>query len=185
MPPIARLTPDQAIYHFISGYTCKIAGTEIGLGIEPEITFSTCFGAPFMVHHPYVYAEMLKARDAQARRQLLAGQHRLDRRAVRRRQAHQHPAHPRAAERGAQRASSTTCQYRSDPVFGFEVPKSCEGVPDEHPRPGQYLGQPRGVLSRKYDALAARFIENFKMMDDGCPQHIAQAGPRRANGTSA
>ena len=62
MPPIARLTPDQAIYHFISGYTSKIAGTEIGLGTEPEITFSTCFGGPFMVHHPYAYAEMLKAR---------------------------------------------------------------------------------------------------------------------------
>ena len=62
MPPISRLTPDQAIYHFISGYTSKIAGTEIGLGTEPEITFSTCFGGPFMVHHPYAYAEMLKAR---------------------------------------------------------------------------------------------------------------------------
>ena len=62
MPPISRLTPDQAIYHFISGYTSKIAGTEIGLGMEPEITFSTCFGGPFMVHHPYAYAEMLKAR---------------------------------------------------------------------------------------------------------------------------
>ncbi len=60
MPPIARLSPDQAIYHFISGYTSKIAGTEIGLGVEPEITFSTCFGGPFMVHHPYAYAELLK-----------------------------------------------------------------------------------------------------------------------------
>src|ERR1035441_7099669 len=58
MPPIARLTPDQAIYHFISGYTSKIDGTEIGLGAEPEITFSTCFGGPFMVHRPYAYAEM-------------------------------------------------------------------------------------------------------------------------------
>jgi len=62
MPPIARLSPEQAIYHFISGYTSKIAGTEIGLGAEPEITFSTCFGGPFMVHHPYRYAEMLKSR---------------------------------------------------------------------------------------------------------------------------
>ena len=60
MPPISRLDPDQAIYHFISGYTSKIAGTEIGLGIEPEITFSACFGGPFMVHHPYVYADLLK-----------------------------------------------------------------------------------------------------------------------------
>jgi len=60
MPPIARLTPEQAMYHFISGYTSKVAGTEIDLGKEPEQTFSACFGAPFMVHHPYKYAEMLK-----------------------------------------------------------------------------------------------------------------------------
>lgn len=56
MPPIAKLTTDQALYHFISGYTAKIAGTEIGLGEEPEITFSTCFGGPFMVRHPAAYA---------------------------------------------------------------------------------------------------------------------------------
>src|SRR3970282_1239289 len=60
MPPIARCTPSQALYHFISGYTSKIAGTEIGLGEEPEITFSTCFGGPFMVHHPAFYADLLK-----------------------------------------------------------------------------------------------------------------------------
>ena len=60
MPPIAKLTPDQALYHFISGYTSKVGGTEIGLGEEPEITFSTCFGAPFMVHHPSFYADLLK-----------------------------------------------------------------------------------------------------------------------------
>jgi phosphoenolpyruvate carboxykinase (ATP) len=77
MPPISRLSPDQAIYHFISGYTSKIAGTEIGLGIEPEITFSACFGGPFMVHH-----------------RLLARQHRLDGRAFRDRQADQHRPHP-------------------------------------------------------------------------------------------
>jgi phosphoenolpyruvate carboxykinase (ATP) len=62
MPPIAKLTPEQVIYYFISGYTAKIAGTEIGLGIEPEIAFSACFGAPFMVHHPFVYADMLRAK---------------------------------------------------------------------------------------------------------------------------
>ena len=60
MPPIAKLTPEQALYHFISGYTSKIAGTEIGLGEEPEITFSTCFGGPFMVHRPSFYAEVLR-----------------------------------------------------------------------------------------------------------------------------
>ncbi|MCO6472550.1 MAG: phosphoenolpyruvate carboxykinase (ATP), partial [Melioribacteraceae bacterium] len=62
MPPIAKLNPEQAQYHFISGYTSKIAGTEIGLGIEPQITFSACFGAPFMVRHPFEYAQMLKER---------------------------------------------------------------------------------------------------------------------------
>ncbi|HEY62730.1 MAG TPA: phosphoenolpyruvate carboxykinase (ATP), partial [Anaerolineae bacterium] len=60
MPPIARLTPEQALYHFISGYTSKVGGTEVGIGEEPEITFSACFGAPFMVHHPAYYAELLK-----------------------------------------------------------------------------------------------------------------------------
>ncbi len=60
MPPIARLTPEQAVYHFISGYTAKVAGTEIDLGKEPEATFSACFGGPFMVHHPIVYAELLR-----------------------------------------------------------------------------------------------------------------------------
>ena len=59
MPPIARLDANQAMYHFISGYTAKVAGTEIGLGIEPQITFSACFGAPFMVHHPFYYAKLL------------------------------------------------------------------------------------------------------------------------------
>ena len=62
LPPISRLSPDQALYHFISGYTSKIAGTEIGLGTEPKITFSACFGAPFMVHHPAKYAELLRGK---------------------------------------------------------------------------------------------------------------------------
>src|SRR5512140_2565541 len=62
MPPISRMTPEQARYHFISGYTAKVAGTEKGLGKEPQATFSTCFGAPFMVHHPTVYSKMLAER---------------------------------------------------------------------------------------------------------------------------
>ena len=61
MPPIAKLTPDQALYQFISGYTAKMAGTEAGLRDEPEITFSACFGGPFMVHHPAVYADFAES----------------------------------------------------------------------------------------------------------------------------
>ena len=85
LPPIAKLTPDQAMYHFLSGYTARVAGTEIGV-TEPDATFSTCFGAPFMPRHPSVYGNLLKEADRQGRGGLLAGQHRLDRRQVRHRQ---------------------------------------------------------------------------------------------------
>src|SRR4249919_4316383 len=64
MPPIAKLTPDQAMYHFLSGYTAQVAGTEVGLGKEPKAVFSTCFGAPFMPRHPAEYAKMLGERIA-------------------------------------------------------------------------------------------------------------------------
>jgi phosphoenolpyruvate carboxykinase (ATP) len=79
LPPIARLTPAQAMYHFLSGFTSKVAGTERGM-TEPTPTFSTCFGAPFMPRRPEVYGKLLQAKIAQARRVLLAGEHRLDRR---------------------------------------------------------------------------------------------------------
>jgi phosphoenolpyruvate carboxykinase (ATP) len=87
LPPIARLSPEQALYYFISGYTAKLAGTERGV-TEPQATFSACFGAPFMSRHPMVYGELLEAAPVGERRGLLAGQHRLDRRRLRRRQAH-------------------------------------------------------------------------------------------------
>ncbi len=103
MPPIAKLTPDQALYQFISGYTAKMAGTEAGLRDEPEITFSACFGGPFMVHHPAVYAGSAEGQDSALRRELLAGEYRLGGRAIRHRQAHQHQAHARPAQRGAER----------------------------------------------------------------------------------
>ena len=82
MPPIARLTPNQALYQFISGYTAKVGGTEIGLGKEPAITFSACFGGPFMVHHPSKYAELLKEQDRTLRCQMLAGEYGLGGRSV-------------------------------------------------------------------------------------------------------
>ena len=128
MPPIARLTPDQALYHFISGYTSKIAGTEIGLGEEPEITFSTCFGGPFMVHHPGFLCRPAQAQDRALWRQLLAGQHRLGGRPVRRGQAHQHPLHPQPAERRPGRRTAERAYY-TDPIFGFQVPKPARMCP--------------------------------------------------------
>ena len=182
MPPIARLSPDQAIYHFISGYTSKIAGTEIGLGVEPEITFSTCFGGPFMVHHPYTYAEMLKARLLKhgVRCWLVntgwtGGPFGLGKRIS----IH----HTRALLNAALSGKLEDVPYHKDPVFGFEVPDSCDGVPARILDPAGTWPS-REDYFRKYNALAARFIENFKLMQNGCPPGIVEAGPKRLTPTT-
>ncbi len=177
LPPIARLTPDQSIYHFISGYTSKIAGTEIGLGTEPEITFSPCFGGPFMVHHPYVYAEMLKTKLLKhgatcwlVNTGWTGGPFGIGKRLS----IH----HTRTLLNSALSGKLRDVKFRIDPVFGFEVPESCEGVPSSILDPANTWGS-REEYFRKYDALAARFIENFKLMKDGCPAHVVEAGPKR------
>jgi len=180
MPPIARLTPDQAIYHFVSGYTSKIAGTEIGLGIEPEITFSACFGGPFMVHHPYAYAEMLKSRLIKhgatcwlVNTGWTGGPFGVGKRISIR--------YTRALLNAALEGKLKDVEYYEDPIFGFAVPKTCEGVPDRVLNPANTWGS-REEYFRKYDALAARFIENFKLMKDGCPPRVVEFGPKRLTG---
>jgi phosphoenolpyruvate carboxykinase (ATP) len=177
MPPISKLSPEQAIYHFISGYTSKIAGTEIGLGIEPEITFSTCFGGPFMVHYPYDYAELLKKRMVKygancwlVNTGWTGGSFGVGKRISIR--------HTRALLNAALSGSLTKVPYRKDPVFGFDVPTACEGVPQEILDPANTWPS-REEYFKKYDALAARFIENFKLMMEGCPPHVVEAGPQR------
>jgi phosphoenolpyruvate carboxykinase (ATP) len=177
MPPISRLNPDQAIYHFISGYTSKIAGTEIGLGTEPEITFSTCFGGPFMVHRPYRYAALLKQKIVNhgascwlVNTGWTGGQFGIGKRIS----IH----HTRKLLNGALNGELLRAEYKKDPVFGFEVPTSCPGVPTEILDPANTWGS-REEYFKKYDALAARFIENFKLMMDGCPPEVIHAGPKR------
>ena len=177
LPPISRLSPDQALYHFISGYTSKIAGTEIGLGIEPKITFSACFGAPFMVHHPYVYANMLKEKMKKhgARCWLVntgwtGGPFGIGKRIS----IH----HTRALLDGALDGSLDKADFRTDKLFGFEVPKSCPGVPEDVLSPENTWGD-KDEYWKRYDGLAARFIENFKLYADGCPPEVAAAGPVR------
>jgi phosphoenolpyruvate carboxykinase (ATP) len=177
MPPISRLSPDQAIYHFISGYTSKIAGTEIGLGIEPEITFSTCFGGPFMVHHPYAYAELLKRKVLKHGANVwlvntgwTGGSFGVGKRIS----IH----HTRALLNAALNGKLTRVDYKKDPVFGFDVPTTCEGVPSDILDPASTWPS-RDEYFKKYDALAARFIENFKLMMRECPEHILEAGPKR------
>jgi phosphoenolpyruvate carboxykinase (ATP) len=176
MPPISRLSPDQAIYHFISGYTSKIAGTEIGMGAEPEITFSTCFGGPFMVHRPYTYAEMLKARLLRmgatcwlVNTGWTGGPFGVGKRISIR--------HTRALLDAALTGKLDAVEYRPDPVFGFEVPTECAGIPAQILDPAASWPS-REDYDRKYASLAARFVENFKLMSDGCPAAVLQGGPK-------
>jgi phosphoenolpyruvate carboxykinase (ATP) len=177
MPPIARLTPAQAQYHFISGYTSKIAGTEIGLGIEPQITFSACFGAPFMVRHPFEYAEMLKKRLLQHKAQCwlvntgwVGGRFGVGKRISIR--------HTRSMLNAALEGKLDHVQYRKDRIFGFEVPLTCPDVPDDVLDPASSWGD-KDEYWKKYDALAARFVENFKLFAAGCSQEVRDAGPKR------
>ena len=182
MPPIARLDPDRAVYHFISGYTSKIAGTEIGLGIEPEIAFSACFGAPFMVHHPFEYARMLKDRMLRygARCWLVntgwvGGGWGVGRRISIR--------HTRNLLDAALEGRLEEVPYRRDPLFGFEVPTSCPEVPADVLDPSSSWGN-KDDYWRRYDALAARYIDNFKLFESGCPKEVSDAGPKRLKETT-
>lgn len=176
-PPIARLDMNQAMYHFISGYTSKIAGTEIGLGIEPEITFSACFGAPFMVHHPFYYANLLKDKMEKHNAKCwlvntgwVGGKFGVGKRISIR--------HTRTLLNAALDGLLDDVPYRKDKIFGFEVPLHCPGVPDDVLKPSTSWGNKEEYWQR-YDSLAARYIENFKLFADGCPSEVIQAGPKR------
>ncbi len=176
MPPIAKLTPEQAMYQFISGYTSKIAGTEVGLGKEPEMTFSTCFGAPFMVHHPYFYADLLKRKILKhgvncwlVNTGWIGGAYGVGKRIS--------IAYTRRLLDAALTGELLNVNYATDPVFGFSVPKSCEGVPANILDPSASWPS-KEVYMQKYKQLAARFIENFKKFETGCPPEVIKAGPK-------
>jgi phosphoenolpyruvate carboxykinase (ATP) len=173
LPPIARLTPDQARFYFLSGFTAKLAGTEIGV-TEPQPTFSTCFGAPFLPQPPEVYAQMLGAKleEHDAKVWLVntgwtGGPFGEGQRM------------PIAATRGLLHAALSGAlarvEYREDPVFGFEVPVEAPGVDAK-------LLDPRSTWAdgKEYDVkageLAEMFVENFKKFADADPA-IAAAGP--------
>ncbi len=181
MPPIAKLNPEQAQYHFISGYTSKIAGTEIGLGIEPQITFSACFGAPFMVRHPFEYAQMLKERMLKHNVNVwlvntgwVGGPFGVGKRISIR--------HTRNLLNAALDGKLEKVEFRKDKLFGFDVPKSCPEVPKEVLDPSSSWGNEKEYW-KKYDALAARFIENFKLFEQGVTDAVKTAGPVRLKNT--
>ena len=176
MPPIARLTLEQALYHFISGYTSKIAGTEIGLGEEPEITFSTCFGGPFMVHHPAYYADLLKGKILRygANCWLLntgwvGGPYGVGKRIS--------ISYTRTMLNAALDGKMDNVDYTVDPIFGFRVPKTCPGIPENVLDPASAWPSPEAYLKR-YRSLASRFIDNFKKYADQATDEVRASGPK-------
>ena len=176
MPPIARLTPDQALYYFISGYTSKVAGTEIGLGQEPEITFSTCFGAPFMVHHPNFYADLLNKKITRygvncwlLNTGWVGGPYGIGKRIS--------IKYTRAILTAALSGALSDVTYTEDPIFGFEVPKHCPGVPDDVLNPA--IAWPsESEYKIRYRDLASRFIDNFRKFEDQTDLTIRNSGPK-------
>jgi phosphoenolpyruvate carboxykinase (ATP) len=179
LPPIARLTPDQAMYHFLSGYTARVAGTEIGV-TEPEATFSTCFGAPFMPRHPSVYGNLLKERIAKGGvkcwlvntgwtggKATMPGIKRMPIKAT------------RALLNAALDGSLNNAEFKKDPNFGFEVPVAVAGVDSG-------ILDPRGAWADKseYDVtaqkLVGQFIDNFAQFADHVDEGVRQAAPKAA-----
>jgi len=175
LPPISRLTPAQAQYHFISGYTAKLAGTEIGVK-EPKATFSAGFGAPFLPRHPGEYARMLAERlDQHAAPVWLVntgwtgGPYGTGER--------MNIAHTRAMVRAALGGDLDKVPTTMDPVFGIEVPTACPGVPTELLQPRSTWTDP-DAYDRTARRLAAMFAENFAAYAAGVAPEVAAAGPR-------
>ncbi len=176
MPPIARLTVEQAMYHFISGYTSKIAGTEVGLRDEPEITFSACFGGPFMVHKPAFYAELLRRKIERygvkcwlVNTGWVGGPYGVGKRIS--------IKHTRSLLSAVLTGGLDQVEFYTDPVFGFEVPKTCPDVPEDVMFPSRSW-QKETEYWKKYKQLASRFIDNMKKFEMDTPREVMAAGPK-------
>lgn len=173
LPPISKLSPEQAMFHFLSGYTAKVAGTEAGV-TEPQATFSTCFGAPFMLQPPRVYAELLRKRmeEHNAHVWLVNTGWQGGKYGVGKRMA---IPHTRAMVTAAVEGTLKASEFVLDPAFGLSIPKHVPGVPDE-------VLMPRNSWSDKaqYDKAAAHLTElfekNIKRFD--VPDAVRNAGPK-------
>ena len=175
LPPIAKLTPDQAMYHFLSGYTARVAGTEIGV-TEPEATFSTCFGAPFMPRHPSVYGNLLKERIAKGgvtcwlvNTGWTGGKYGVGSRMP--------IKATRALLNAALDGSLNDAEFRTDPNFGFAVPVAVPGVDAS-------ILDPRETWADKdaYDMTAAKlvdqFVDNFAQFAEHVDEGVRQSAPK-------
>ncbi len=159
MPPISRLTPEQAMFHFLSGYTAKVAGTEAGVK-EPQATFSTCFGAPFMVHKPAVYANLLKDKvNTHGARVWLVntgwsgGEYGVGKRMK--------IEYTRALLRAALTGALDNVEFEREAFFNLSIPTSCEGVPSEILNP-RNTWEDKDAYDAKAKHLAELFANNFQ-----------------------
>jgi len=174
LPPISKLTPEQAMYHFLSGYTAKVAGTERGI-TEPQATFSTCFGAPFMPLHPSVYAEILgeKIEKHQVNAWLVntgwtGGPYGIgERMSIK---------YTRALLTAALEGKLDNVEFEQDPIFGLESPLSCENVPSEILNP-RNTWQDKKAYDEQATKLADLFKDNFKEYKEHVSESVIAAGP--------
>ena len=176
LPPISKLAPEQAMYHFVSGYTAKVAGTESGLGKEPQATFSTCFGAPFMVLHPTVYADLLRKRMKEHKADCwlvntgwTGGSYGIGRRMKIR--------HTRAMVRAALNGTLAEVPMERHELFNLDVPTVCPGVPEDVLNPRNTWAD-KAAYDKQARYLAKLFKKNFEQFSTEMGQEIAAAGPR-------
>jgi phosphoenolpyruvate carboxykinase (ATP) len=176
MPPISKLTPAQAMYHFLSGYTAKVAGTEKGLGKEPQATFSTCFGAPFMALHPTVYANMLGEKIAKhqvacwlVNTGWTGGPFGEGQRMK--------IAYTRAMINAALDGRLAQVPTEEDAIFGLHIPQSCPDVPAEVLKPRNTWKNP-AAYDEKAKHLAGLFHKNFEQFTNDVSEEIRAAGPK-------
>ncbi len=174
LPPISRLTEPQALYHFLSGYTAKVAGTERGV-TEPSATFSTCFGAPFMPRHPGVYAEMLGERIRKHGSAVwlintgwTGGPYGVGSR--------MQLGHTRRMIHAALGGELASVENRTDPVFGLEVPKVISGVPSAVLDPRETWSD-KAAFDTRAGELAAMFASNFETFEEHVSEDVRRAGP--------
>jgi phosphoenolpyruvate carboxykinase (ATP) len=174
LPPIARLTPEGAMYHFLSGYTAKVAGTEKGV-TEPKATFSTCFGAPFLPLHPNVYARLLGENIARHGSRVwlvntgwTGGPYGMGRRI--------RIAHTRAMIQAALSGALDAVGGHLDPVFNVEVPAHCPGIPDEVLSPRSTWSDP-SAYDAQAQKLARMFVDNFETFASVVGHEVKAAGP--------
>lgn len=174
LPPVSKLTPEQAMYHFISGYTAKVAGTEMGV-TEPQATFSACFGAAFMVWHPTKYAELLSQKIQKHGSQAWlvntgwtgGGYGKGSRLSLK---------HTRAIIDAINQGELSKVETMKDALFGFEIPTACPGVPSEILNP-KNTWEDKAAYDSTAKKLAELFKTNFKKFETTSSKKISDAGP--------